>query len=244
MSAGAGHPAENLVSYIIRRLIAAVGLVIVISIIVFAIFYLMPRLAGASPETLATRYVGRTAPGQPSNRPRRAARVLRPRARAVLELGQGRRRRHRGRPRFRRSSSARRRVWATPSATRIRCCRDHRAVPGDPVPGRRGRRSSGWSSASRIGVLSALKRGSFFDRFAMMVALAGVSMPIFWTGLMALSIFSYKLGWTPPGASYIAVHRQPGAVGARTVAAVDHARAALLRAVRPTDPRGHAGDHG
>ena len=56
--AGAGHPAVTLVSYIIRRLIAAVGLVIVISIIMFAIFYLMPRLAGASPETLAARYVG------------------------------------------------------------------------------------------------------------------------------------------------------------------------------------------
>ena len=52
-----------MVSYIIRRLIAAVGLLIVISIIVFAIFYLMPRLAGASPETLANRYVGRAATG-------------------------------------------------------------------------------------------------------------------------------------------------------------------------------------
>ena len=62
---GAGHPAENLVSYIIRRLIAAVGLVIVISMITFAIFYLMPRLAGATPETLAARYVGRTPNARP-----------------------------------------------------------------------------------------------------------------------------------------------------------------------------------
>ena len=53
-----------MVSYIIRRLIAAAGLVIVISMIVFAIFYLVPRLAGATPETLATRYVGRAATGQ------------------------------------------------------------------------------------------------------------------------------------------------------------------------------------
>ena len=57
-SRATGHSAEILVSYIIRRLIAAVGLVIVISMIVFAIFYLIPRLAGATPETLATRYVG------------------------------------------------------------------------------------------------------------------------------------------------------------------------------------------
>jgi peptide/nickel transport system permease protein len=52
------------------------------------------------------------------------------------------------------------------------------------------------------GVLSALRKGSFFDRAAMGVALAGVSLPIFFTGLLSLSIFSYGLGWTAPGGSY------------------------------------------
>ena len=33
----------------------------------------------------------------------------------------------------------------------------------------------------------------------MTVALAGVSLPIFFTGLLSLSIFSYGLGWTAPG---------------------------------------------
>lgn len=33
----------------------------------------------------------------------------------------------------------------------------------------------------------------------MTVALAGVSLPIFFTGLLTLSIFSYGLGWTAPG---------------------------------------------
>ena len=50
-----------------------------------------------------------------------------------------------------------------------------------------------------IGVISALRRGSFFDRAAMGVALAGVSLPIFFTGLLSLSIFSYTLHWTAPG---------------------------------------------
>ena len=36
-----------------------------------------------------------------------------------------------------------------------------------------------------IGVVSALKRGTLFDRFSMGVALAGVSLPIFFTGLLA-----------------------------------------------------------
>ena len=58
------------------------------------------------------------------------------------------------------------------------------------------------------GVLSALKRGSFFDRAAMTVALAGVSLPIFLTGLISLAFFSYKLGGRRPVAP-TAVHREP-----------------------------------
>jgi peptide/nickel transport system permease protein len=53
-----------------------------------------------------------------------------------------------------------------------------------------------------IGVVSAVRRGSVFDRAAMGVALAGVSLPIFFTGLLSLAIFSYQLGWTAPGATF------------------------------------------
>lgn len=45
------------------------------------------------------------------------------------------------------------------------------------------------------GVLSALKRGTLWDRGAMVVALAGVSLPIYFTGLVSLAVFSYGLGW-------------------------------------------------
>jgi peptide/nickel transport system permease protein len=45
------------------------------------------------------------------------------------------------------------------------------------------------------GVLSALKRGSLWDRGAMVIALGGVSLPIYFTGLLSLAIFSYGLGW-------------------------------------------------
>ncbi len=45
------------------------------------------------------------------------------------------------------------------------------------------------------GVLSALKRGTLWDRGAMVVALAGVSLPIYFTGLISLAIFSHGLGW-------------------------------------------------
>jgi peptide/nickel transport system permease protein len=50
-----------------------------------------------------------------------------------------------------------------------------------------------------IGVLSALRRGTFVDRAAMTVALAGVSLPIYFTGLLASAIFVYWLGWLPQG---------------------------------------------
>jgi peptide/nickel transport system permease protein len=42
-----------------------------------------------------------------------------------------------------------------------------------------------------VGILSALKRGSIFDRTAMTIALAGVSLPVYFTGLVALSLFAF-----------------------------------------------------
>ena len=47
-------------------------------------------------------------------------------------------------------------------------------------------------AGTSVGVLSALKRRSFFDRSAMGIALAGVSLPIYFTGLVLLALFSYK----------------------------------------------------
>ncbi len=47
------------------------------------------------------------------------------------------------------------------------------------------------------GIISAVKRYSIFDYTSMGVALAGVSMPVFWLGLMLIYFFSVKLGWLP-----------------------------------------------
>ena len=49
------------------------------------------------------------------------------------------------------------------------------------------------------GVLSALKRGTMWDRSAMVVALAGVSLPIFFTAMVSLAVFDYGLGWIDSG---------------------------------------------
>ncbi|CAM3901234.1 ABC transporter permease [Nocardiopsis rhodophaea] len=46
-----------------------------------------------------------------------------------------------------------------------------------------------------VGVISAIKKGSIFDRVAMGVALAGVSLPIFFTGLLCLAFLVHATGW-------------------------------------------------
>jgi len=46
-----------------------------------------------------------------------------------------------------------------------------------------------------IGIISALKRGTLIDRSSMVVALAGVSLPVYFTGLLLLLIFSYGPAW-------------------------------------------------
>lgn len=47
------------------------------------------------------------------------------------------------------------------------------------------------------GIISAWFRNSWFDYLAMVIALIGVSMPIFWLGLMEQYVFSIQLGWLP-----------------------------------------------
>jgi peptide/nickel transport system permease protein len=48
-----------------------------------------------------------------------------------------------------------------------------------------------------IGIISAIKRRSWFDRAGMIFALIGVSAPVFWLGLLFLFVFWYRLGWLP-----------------------------------------------
>jgi peptide/nickel transport system permease protein len=51
-----------------------------------------------------------------------------------------------------------------------------------------------------LGVLSAVKRGQLIDQLTRVISLIGVSMPIFWLGLIALVVFYARLGWAPsPG---------------------------------------------
>jgi peptide/nickel transport system permease protein len=46
-----------------------------------------------------------------------------------------------------------------------------------------------------LGVIAAVKRGSWIDQLARLIGLIGYSMPIFWLGLMGLLLFYGILGW-------------------------------------------------
>ncbi|MDR3230087.1 MAG: ABC transporter permease, partial [Synergistaceae bacterium] len=47
------------------------------------------------------------------------------------------------------------------------------------------------------GILSAIKQYSIFDTLAMIFAMIGLSMPVFWLGLLLILLFSVHLRWLP-----------------------------------------------
>jgi len=53
-----------------------------------------------------------------------------------------------------------------------------------------------------MGIISATRQYSIFDKFATATALIGVSMPTFWAGLMAMIVFSVWLGWLPASGAF------------------------------------------
>lgn len=52
-----------------------------------------------------------------------------------------------------------------------------------------------------LGVLAAVKENSVADRIAMVFALAGQSIPLYWLGMLAVLLFSVTLRWLPAGRS-------------------------------------------
>jgi peptide/nickel transport system permease protein len=48
-----------------------------------------------------------------------------------------------------------------------------------------------------LGVLAGLRQNSWLDTVLMLAALAGVSIPVFWLGLLLIMLFAVQLGWLP-----------------------------------------------
>jgi len=179
------------VTFIVRRLIATVFLLIIVSMITFAIFFLLPRLAGQTTYGLAAQYVGRNPTpaavhaierqlGLDVPLPVQYGRFLK-----GIVLGQhldsGTAKAYCPPPCFGYSFKNQQPVWpmmvtALPVTVSLAIGAAILWLVGGVT----------------IGVISALKRGTVFDRFSMGIALAGVSLPIFFTGLVSLALFSYK----------------------------------------------------
>jgi len=49
-----------------------------------------------------------------------------------------------------------------------------------------------------LGIVSAVKRGTFWDKTASVIAVGGISVPVFWLGLTLMLIFALYLRWLPP----------------------------------------------
>ena len=64
-----------------------------------------------------------------------------------------------------------------------------------------------------VGIFAATRRGSFLDTISMSTVLVGVSMPVFWTGILLLILFGATLQWLPIGGALdnsVTLHRITG----------------------------------
>ena len=52
------------------------------------------------------------------------------------------------------------------------------------------------------GIVSATRQYTWLDRLSMGVAVTGVSLPVFWTGIMLIIVFSLTLRWLPSAGMY------------------------------------------
>ena len=195
-------------AYLIRRVLGAVFLLIIVSMATFAIFFLVPRLGGASGDDLASRYTGKSA--GPAEIHLMADKLG---FNDPLYTQYGR--------------FAKAIVAGADYNTGVNIehcpapCLGYSFITQNPVlPELLDRLPVTLSLASgaailwlvfgvSAGVLSALRKGSIFDRAAMGLALAGVSLPIFFTGLLSLSVFSYTWHVFPPGSSYTPITQNP-----------------------------------
>ena len=48
-----------------------------------------------------------------------------------------------------------------------------------------------------LGILAAVRQGSWIDHLCRIVVTAGVSLPVFFTGLLLVYVFYFLLGWSP-----------------------------------------------
>jgi peptide/nickel transport system permease protein len=197
------------ITFIVRRLFGAVLMLLVVSMVTFAVFFLVPRLAGQTTDQLAAQYVGRN----PSTTQIHAMEIKLGLDQPVyVQYGRFLKGIVAGAhyddgpdisycppPCFGYSFKNQQPVWP-------------QMLGALPVTGSLalGAAIIWLITGVGIGVLSALKRGSIFDRSAMSIALAGVSLPIFFTALLSLAIFRDTVPIFPDAGTFIPFSQSPG----------------------------------
>ncbi|MEV7868191.1 ABC transporter permease [Streptomyces sp. NPDC088124] len=194
-------------AYIIRRVFAAVLLLLVVSAVTFAIFFLVPRLGGQTTDSLAAQYVGKGADPDAIAAIKANLGLEDPLylqywhfIKAIVvgaEYNLGPNPSVCNAPCFGYSFKTHVEVW--PEIVQRVPVTFSLAIGAAVI----------WVvSGIAIGVLSALKRGSIFDRLTMSVALAGVSLPMFFTGLVSLALFSSH--WQIWDVEFVPFSENPG----------------------------------
>ena len=59
-----------------------------------------------------------------------------------------------------------------------------------------------------LGILAALRRNSWIDTAVSAVAMSSMAIPYFWVGILLIMFFSIRLGWLPPS-GYVPFHVDP-----------------------------------
>lgn len=180
-----------MIAFILKRLVTAVVLLLVITLVTFVIFFELPKLAGQTSDGLAAQYVGR----DPSPEALQAVKqnlgldknlfvqywdfVSGIFGGREFKFGPDAATCHV--PCFGYSFKSHLEVWPQ---IQSRLSVTLSVAFGAAIL---------WLTAGvSVGVVSALKRGTIFDRLSMGVALAAVSLPIFFTGLVVQLLFKYK----------------------------------------------------
>ncbi|WP_314177275.1 ABC transporter permease [Streptomyces winkii] len=179
-----------MLTYLIRRLFAVVVMLVVVMLAVFGIFFLIPKWTGVDP---ATMFAGKQADAQALEGIRQKLGLDDPILVQLFDFFKGilvgrdyvsaGDTLHCSAPCFGYSFKTEQAVWP---------------ILADRLPVTLGLAVGAaiiWLIIGlAAGVVSALRRGSIWDRAAMSLALGGVSLPIYFTGLLSLAIFSYGLG--------------------------------------------------